>query len=149
MEALMVKPVVKVEKLEMEDPILEKGSLRTARSLITNPTTKEFEYFLELYLDVAKVAVASGYVTIPALGSLNVDFAVQMPLIEETYHVYLDAWAEGKLLKHYQAEDVTLQAFKAYYCNHCFQGFFTGRELAIHILAEHPETVEWINIRWE
>jgi len=145
-----MEALVKVEKLEMLDPIFNKGSIHTARALITNPTGKEFTYFLELYLDVLKLASASGNILIPALSSLNVDFTLQMPLIEETYHVYLDAWMGTELLKHYKAtEDVTLQALKNWYCSICFSGFDTDRELVQHILLEHPETVEYIEIRWE
>lgn len=148
MEALLVKPLAEVKELEL-DPILEKGSLRTAKSLIANPTGKQFEYFLELYLDVMKVASVSGFITIPANSSKNVDFTLRMPLTEETYHVYLDAYVGTKLLVHYKAtEDVTLQALKAYYCSICFEGFDTGRECVGHVLLEHPEAVEFIHITW-
>lgn len=144
-----MEALVKVEKLEMKDPILEIGSLRTAKSLITNPTGKEFTYFLDLYLDVIKVASASGHVTIPAFGSLNVDFTLRMPLTEATYHVYLDAYVGTELLKHYQAtEDVTLQAVKNWYCPYCYVGFDFTQELVWHILQEHYETVQPIQITW-
>ncbi len=108
MKALMIKPLVKVESLEL-DPEFEAGSVHTARATLTNPTTKDFTYTVELYLDVTKVASASGTVIIPAGGSVNVDFTVAMPLIEGSYEVYLDAWYGTELLKHYHdPEKVTI-----------------------------------------
>jgi len=106
MEGLMVKPQVKVEKLEFSDPTFEAGSVHTARSTITNPTAKEFTYDLELYLDVTKVASASGSVTIPAGSSRDVDFSVTMPLAEGSYQPYLDAWVGTDLIAHYTATEL-------------------------------------------
>ncbi|GAI20931.1 unnamed protein product, partial [marine sediment metagenome] len=59
MEALKVKPLIKVEKLGMEDPTFEAGAVRVATARLTNPTAKEFTYTTELYLGVTKV-VTSG-----------------------------------------------------------------------------------------
>ena len=115
MEAVL--PMIKVEKLEIEgleaDPTFEAGSIHTARATLTNPTAKEFTYSVELYLDVTKVASASGSVTIPAGGTLDVDFTLTMPLIEGTFHVYLDVWVGADLIVHHEAlphatQDVTL-----------------------------------------
>ncbi|GAI60139.1 unnamed protein product, partial [marine sediment metagenome] len=112
MQATLIKPMVKVEKLEL-DPNFEAGSTHAARATLTNPTAKEFTYDVELYLDVTKVASASGSVTIPAGSSLDVDFTVVMPVAEGTFHVYLDVWVGTELLVHHEAlphaeKDVTI-----------------------------------------
>jgi hypothetical protein len=106
----MIKPQVKIEMLEMEDPTFEAGISKTARARLTNPTAKQFTYTIELYLGVAKVATSgTGQVTIPANSYLDVNFTVVMPVVEGSYPVYLDVWHEGTLLKHYQAtEDVAI-----------------------------------------
>jgi len=106
----MVKPQVKVENLGFNDPEFETGSTHTARATLTNPTTKQFTYQVELYLDVTKVASSGvGSVTIPAGGSVDVDFTVTMPSFEGgPWHVYLDAVVDTELIAHYQAtEDVS------------------------------------------
>jgi hypothetical protein len=104
----MIKPQVKIEMLEMEDPTFEAGDTKTAQARLTNPTAKEFTYTVELYLGVAKAATTgTASVTIPAGSHLDVNFTLAMPLVEASYPVYLDIWHEGTLLKHYQAtEDV-------------------------------------------
>ena len=106
----MIKPQVKIEMLEMEDPNFEAGVTKTAQARLTNPTAKQFTYTVELYLGVAKAATSGvGTVTIPASSYLDVNFTVVMPLVEASYPVFLDVWHEGTLLKHYQAtEDVVL-----------------------------------------
>ena len=106
MEAVMIKPQVVVDKLEL-DPILEAGSTHTARATLTNPTTKDFTYTVELYLDVLKVATSgAGEVTIPAGQSMEVSFTVAMPLIEGDYQPYLDAWVGAELIAHYAATEL-------------------------------------------
>ena len=103
MEAVMVKPQVIVDKLEL-DPTFEAGSVHTARATLTNPTAKEFTYTTELYLGVTKAATSGvGSVTISAGASLPVDYTVTMPLEEGEYEVYLDVWYGAELLAHYQA----------------------------------------------
>ena len=100
----MIKPQVKIEKLEMNDPTFEAGVTKTARARLTNPTAKQFTYTVELYLGVAKVATSgTAQVTIPADSYLDVNFTLVMPTVEGDYPVYLDVWHEGELLKHYQA----------------------------------------------
>ena len=107
----MIKPQVKIEMLEMEDPTFEAGVAKTARARLTNPTAKQFTYTVELYLGVAKVATSGvGTVTILANSYQDVNFTVVMPLVEEEYPVFLDVVHEGTLLKHYQAtENVVIQ----------------------------------------
>jgi len=109
MQALMVKPQVKVENLGFNDPVFEVGSTHVASAVLTNPTAKQFTYNVELYLDVTKVATSGvGSVTIPAGGSVSVDFTVAMPSVEGTWHVYLDVVVDTELIAHYQAtEDVS------------------------------------------
>ncbi len=109
MEAVMIRPLVKVESLEVGDPEFEAGSVHTARATLTNPTMKQFTYDVELYLDVTKVASASGTITIPAGSSVPIDFIVTMPLVEGTFDVWVDAWYGTELLVHYHAtEKVTV-----------------------------------------
>lgn len=88
----MVKPMIKVKELEMEDPTFEGGSTHTARALLENPTAKQFTYDLSLYLDVTKVAEATGSIIIPAGGSVYTDFALLMPLVEGEYEGWLDVF---------------------------------------------------------
>jgi len=111
MKEAMVRAQVKVEELEMEDPMFEGGASKTARATLTNPTAKEFTYTTELYLGVTKVVTSGiGSVTIPANSSLAVDYTVIMPLAEAVYEVYLDVWYDTELLKHYKAiENVTIE----------------------------------------
>lgn len=105
MEAVMTRPQVKVEKLEI-DPTFEAGSVHVARATLTNPTAKEFTYTTELYLDVLKVATSGvGSITIPANSSLVVDYTLTMPLVEGEYEVYLDVWSDTQLLEHYKATE--------------------------------------------
>ena len=100
----MIKPLVKVESLEMEDPTFEGGSSRTASAVLTNPTTREFTYTTELYLGVTKVVTSgAGAVTIPAGGSITVNYTVVMPIVEAEYEVYLDVWVGTELIAHYKA----------------------------------------------
>ena len=102
----MIKPQVKIEMLEMGDPTFEAGVMKTARARLTNPTAKQFTYTVELYLGVAKAATSgTAQVTIPANSYLDVNFTLVMPTVEGDYPVFLDAWHEGELLKHYQATE--------------------------------------------
>lgn len=104
MEAVMVKPQVKVEALGSNDPTFEAGSTHIAAATLTNPTTKQFTYTTELYLDVSKVATSGvGSVTIPAGGSVTMNYTVTMPLVEGEYEVYLDVWVGTELIAHYKA----------------------------------------------
>ena len=110
-----MEPKIKVEALQAEDPTFEAGSAHTATTLMTNPTTVQFTYTAELYLGVTKVATsgALGF-TIPAGGSVNVNFPVIMPIAEGVYEVYLDVWSDSELLAHYKAtEDVTIEVSPA------------------------------------
>ena len=105
----MIKPQVKIEMLEMDDPTFEAGITKTAQARLTNPTAKEFTYSVELYLGVAKVATTgAAQVTIPAGSYLDVNFTLVMPVVEGDYPVFLDVWHEGTLLKHYQATEVVV-----------------------------------------
>lgn len=106
MEAVMTRPRVRVDKLEL-DPTLEAGSTHTARATLTNPTTKDFTYTVELYLDVTKVVTSgAGEVTIPAGQSVEVSFTMVMPTIEGDYQPYLDAWVAAELIAHYAATEL-------------------------------------------
>ncbi|MBA7543047.1 hypothetical protein ES705_35373 [subsurface metagenome] len=105
MELVKVRPLVEVEGLEL-DPIFEAGSSHTASAILTNPTTKEFTYTTELYLGVTKVATSGiGTATIPAGGSVTMNYPIIAPLVEAEYEVFLDVWVEAELIKHYQATE--------------------------------------------
>jgi len=109
--AIEVRPQIKVEKLEGLDPIFEGGATHVARATLTNPTSKEFTYDVELYLGVTKEATSGvGSVTIAPGASQPVDFTVTMPIAEAAYPVYLDALVAGELIAHYRAtEDVAIE----------------------------------------
>lgn len=119
MEAVMVKPQVKVEKLEL-DPTFEAGSSHTAVATLHNPTAKAFTYTTELYLGVTKEATSgvSAPFTIPAGGSTEVSYTAVMPASEGEYEVWLDVFCADAitpenptgLVAHYQAtENVVIE----------------------------------------
>ena len=101
---------VKVELLKMNDPTFDAGSVHTAKATLSNPTPQPWQYSVELYLGVTKVATSGvGNINIPASGSLEVTFSVTMPLIEGEYEVYLDINSGSTLIKHYKAtENITI-----------------------------------------
>lgn len=102
----LIKPQIKVEKLDMLDPTFDIGTVHVARAVLTNPTAKAFTYTTELYLGVTKAATSgAGTITIPAGGSVSVDYTVTMPLVEGDYEVYLDVWVGAELLAHYKATE--------------------------------------------
>ena len=106
-----MQPEIKAEELQSSDPTFEGGSSHTAVARLSNPTTKEFTYLVELYLGITKAA-SSGVlsVTIPAGAFADVNFPVIMPVAEDTYAVYLDVTVGVGLIAHYKAtEDVTIQ----------------------------------------
>jgi len=109
------KPQLKVERLEALDPTFQVGSVHTARAMITNPTSQEWTYDLELYLGATKVATSGvGSITISAGASQVMDFTLTMPETEGTYDVYLDAIVEGELIAHYKAtEPVSIEVTPA------------------------------------
>jgi len=111
----MVKPEIRVEELEMEDPTFQCGSVHNARATLTNPTTKSFSYTTELYLGVTKVATSGpGTVTIPAGDSAQVNYGITMPSAEGEHEVYLDVWVGAELIAHYKAtENVILEVSPA------------------------------------
>lgn len=97
---------LKVESLESEDPTFEAGSVHTARTTITNPTSQDWTYDLELYLGVTKVATSGvGSIPIAAGASQIVDFTLTMPEDEGTWDVYLDASVDGEVIAHYKATE--------------------------------------------
>jgi len=104
MEAVITTPQARAESLEMLDPTFEAGASKTARATLTNPTTKEFTYTVELYLGATKAATSGiGSVTIPAGQSTDVTFTMVMPTIEGDYQPYLDVWIGTDLIAHYAA----------------------------------------------
>ena len=106
-----IKAQVKVESLESADPTFEAGSAHTARATITNPTSQDWTYDLELYLGVTKVTSSGvGSITIGAGASQVIDFTLSMPEAEGNWDVYLDAIVDGELIAHYKAtEPVTIE----------------------------------------
>jgi hypothetical protein len=104
MEAEVTTPQARTGSLEMLDPTFEAGATQTARATLTNPTTKEFTYTVELYLGATKAATSGiGSVTIPAGQSTDVTFTMVMPTIEGDYQPYLDVWIGTDLIAHYAA----------------------------------------------
>ncbi len=101
-----IEPKVVIEKLEMDDPTFDAGVSKTATATLTNPTSKQFIYSVELYLDVTKVATSTpGNVTIPAGSSVPVTFTLVTPTAEASYPVFLDVAVSGTLIAHYQATE--------------------------------------------
>ena len=105
-----MEPKIKVVKLEMDDPTFAPGLVKTARATLTNPTTAQFTYSVELYLGVGKAATSGvGSVTIGPGTSSIVDFTLTTPAVEGNYPVYLDVRVAGELIAHYQGtENVTI-----------------------------------------
>lgn len=106
-----MRPDIKVVKLAWgEDPTFEGGSAHIAHAELTNPTAKQWTYSCELYLDVLKVATSGAFsVTIPAGATVVFDFPVTMPIVEGTWHVYLDVYVDTELLVHHEALPHTTQ----------------------------------------
>lgn len=103
---MKMEPEVKVEPLGMEDPTFDCGSIKTAKARLSNPTTKQFTYVVELYLGPTKIATSGvGSVTIPANGYFDALFTITMPITEGVYDVYLDVSVAGALLAHYKATE--------------------------------------------
>lgn len=107
MEAVKIRPLVKVELLESNDPTFGAGSVHSATARLTNPTAKEFTYTTELYLGVVKVATSGvgAPFAIPAGESVDVSYIITMPLTEGEHEVYLDVWVGTELLAHYKATE--------------------------------------------
>ena len=106
MEAVITRPRVKVDKLEL-DPTFEAGSTHIAKAVLTNPTVKDFTYTVELYLGVTKAATSgAGTIEIPAGQSMEVTFTLVMPAAEGDYQPYLDVWVGTELIKHYAATEL-------------------------------------------
>ena len=101
-----MEPKVVVEYLEMLDPTFEGGVSKTAKAKLTNPTTKEFTYSVELYLGITKAATSGvGNVIVPAGGSTEVRFTLVTPLVEGSYPVFLDVKYGTTLLAHCEATE--------------------------------------------
>lgn len=101
--------------------------------------------FTELYLvsNGAKVAT-SGVKAFTSTGAKqNIRFPLTMPA-EGAYPVYLDIFTNGLPIGAYQAtEDVIILAPK-YICPYCGASFMTDIEFNTHILATHPDRVDYI-----
>ena len=103
-----VQPAVIAELQDAGDPTFEAGSVHTAQALLTNPTTKEWTYNLELYLGLLKAASVVGQITIAAGASASVTFTVTMPAAEGDYSVFLDVTVTGypTFLEHKEGTEV-------------------------------------------
>lgn len=88
--------------------IFEPGGIHIGRVRFHNPSSVGFTYASELYLgryEGEKVVSVSSSFTIPAGETKDIDFSLDMPLVEDIYRVYLDVSAEGELVAHYQSYD--------------------------------------------
>ncbi len=108
-----MKPIVvkAFQWVRAKDPTFNAGVAKTATATLTNNTGQDLTCTTELYIDVTKVADSgmSASFSLPAGGSLTVNYQVPMPKAGGPYHVYIDVWSGGALLAHYQAtEDVTV-----------------------------------------
>jgi hypothetical protein len=102
-----MKPEIEVRELEMEDPTFQCGSSHTATAQVKNPTTKDFTYDLQLYLDVTKKVQVNESLFVPAGQTKTVDFVVVMPADEGTWEVYLDVYV-GEIIAHYHATEAVI-----------------------------------------
>ena len=96
---------VRVERMEMDDPNFESGTPHNARATFKNPKTAPFAYSGVIYLgkSLGDKVVSSPVkaFTVPAGGTLPVDFAVTMPtlsIVQDSYHVYLEVSQAGAVL---------------------------------------------------
>lgn len=89
---------ISVDRIEVEiqDPTFDYGSVHVAHATISNNTPKAFACTGELYLGVEKAAT-SGIVpfSLPANGTVTVDFPITMPSIEGVWDPLLDVIVEG------------------------------------------------------
>jgi len=100
---------ISIERIEVEsqDPTFGYGSVHVAHATIINNTPKAFSCTGELYLGVGKVAT-SGVVSfsLPANGSVTVDFPITMPSIEGIWDPLLDVIVEGVTFAYIGTEKV-------------------------------------------
>jgi len=106
--------IITLKKVEMEDPNFESETVHVAHVTFTNPKAVAFSYEAELYLGKVlgdkKATSGVGAFSIPAGGSLPVDFTVSMPrllVVQDSYHVYLAVAHAGiTLVTYVSTEDV-------------------------------------------
>lgn len=94
----MKSTIISVERIEVEsqDPAFDYGSAHMAHATIINNTPKVFACTGELYLGAGKAAT-SGVVSfsLPANGTVTVNFPVTMPSIEGIWDPLLDVIVDG------------------------------------------------------
>lgn len=111
-----IKPDIRIELFDMDDPTFEGGVVKTASANLSNPTAKGFTYEVELYLSTSPTGISKavtsgiGTVTVPAGGTMTTQFTLTMPLVETEYHVFLNVKVAGASLVLFKAtENVVIQ----------------------------------------
>lgn len=96
--------------IEITEPIIQGGLEKTVVSNLSNPTTKEFAYEVELYLtnDVEGKNVAassgSGVVSIPAGGVVPTQFTFVAPFHEGVYYMFISVRVDGVQIALFKAD---------------------------------------------
>ena len=84
------------------------GEQKAAILPMTNPTTKEYDYVVVLYLGADMAIMSQEYFHLNAGEEKNVSLLVTMPGVEGIYPVYLGLFSGGQLIAQYQDEDIAL-----------------------------------------
>jgi len=105
-----------LKSMEMADPIFFDETVHAAHITFQNPKGVAFDYQAELYigktLDSRKATSGVLAFSIPAAGSMVVDFAITMPKLvvaTDTYHVYCVVATGGiPIVTYVSTEDVVV-----------------------------------------
>ena len=90
-----------IKLIEISEPTVQGGIEKTVISNLSNPTSKEFIYEVELFLtndiEGENIAASSGYgvVSIPAGGVVPTQFSFITPFHEGEYYMFISVKVDG------------------------------------------------------
>ena len=84
-------------------PEFEPGSSHIAKAIMTNPTSKAFDYLAELYMGTDLALMASTNFHLEAGESKEISLPITMPSAAGTYPVYIGVFSAGENIALYRA----------------------------------------------